>query len=291
MKRFTGLIAVLLLALSCVSFAGSGEVVERESFAVKSGASTDNYHQERNNTFALSHTMAIRYSATPTSPNIRVYGCSASDVCNATALATYTSTSNGLLFFYGVYDKYKITTSYTGTLTLYMDLTGSAQPGGASANNGVMAIAGTAIGDSVASYANGIYDGSGSNTLAAVGAYAYNGANWDRQMVCQNSVAINMNTATTAQLVALVSAKRIYVCSLSLMAAGTTNVTITSGTGAACASTPAVITGPYPMTTTSGPVNMAAGYGYLFRTTSAYALCITNSAAVQISGFLSYAQY
>lgn len=120
--------------------------------------------------------------------------------------------------------------------------------------------------------------------------YIYNGATWDRIFSCNLVAAISVNTAATTQLVALSSGKTIYVCGVNFVAAGTTNVTLEYGTGVNCGTGTTAISGAYPLAAQSG-VAMAVGLGSIFRTPASQALCIVNSAAVQVSGFISYTQY
>ncbi len=102
------------------------------------------------------------------------------------------------------------------------------------------------------------------------------------------SVAINVATAATTQLVALVSGQTIYVCHYNFMSAGTTNVTLVYGTGTACATGQVALTGAYNTTAQTG---VSADPRGLVKTASANALCIINSAAIQVSGVLAYRQF
>lgn len=104
------------------------------------------------------------------------------------------------------------------------------------------------------------------------------------------SVAINVSTATTTQLVALSGATLIYVTSYDVIAGGTGNATFVYGTGTNCGTGTTSLTGPYPLTAQAG-IAKGAGIGTVLRVPSGNALCITTSAAVQYSGSLSYQQF
>lgn len=104
------------------------------------------------------------------------------------------------------------------------------------------------------------------------------------------SVPINVNTATTTQLVALSGTKKIYVTSIGLIAGGTGNVTFVYGTGSACGTGTTALTGAYPLVAQAN-LTMGSGLGAVLVTPAGQALCVTTSAAVQMSGSVSYAQY
>jgi hypothetical protein len=117
-----------------------------------------------------------------------------------------------------------------------------------------------------------------------------NSGNLAAHIGCDSSVAINTASSGDVQLVALVAAKTIYICGYNLMAAGTTNVQLEYGTGTACATGKTALTGPYNLAAQTG-VSYGNGEGVVFKTASANALCVNNSAAVQISGVVTYTQF
>lgn len=108
--------------------------------------------------------------------------------------------------------------------------------------------------------------------------------------VADSSVAINVSTAATVQLVALSAGKRIYVTSYDVIAAGTGNVTFVYGTGSNCGTGTTPLTGAYNLTAQAG-IAKGNGYGSVLVVPAGNALCVTNSAAVQMSGSVAYAQY
>jgi hypothetical protein len=99
------------------------------------------------------------------------------------------------------------------------------------------------------------------------------------------SVPIAVSTAGTAQLVAAVSAKAIYVTDWDVLAGGTGTFQLEYGTGTNCATGTTALTGTYPMTAQFG----RAGVGHLFIPAS-NALCIVTTGAAAPQGFVAYAQ-
>lgn len=104
-----------------------------------------------------------------------------------------------------------------------------------------------------------------------------------------SSAAINTAAAATVQLVALQTGQAIYVTSFDFVAGGTTNVTLEYGTGSLCGTGTTALTGAYPLTAQSG-VAKGAGVAPVLFVPAGNALCVVNSAAVQLSGSISYAQ-
>lgn len=106
------------------------------------------------------------------------------------------------------------------------------------------------------------------------------------------TVAINVSTATTTQLVALASGDRILVTSYNFAnGTGTAdNVTLEYGTGTACATGTTALTGPYGTGADLAGVSQGGGLGPVLVVPSGNALCILTSAAEQVSGSLTYTQ-
>jgi hypothetical protein len=104
------------------------------------------------------------------------------------------------------------------------------------------------------------------------------------------SVPISISTAITAQLVAGVSGKAIYVTAWDVIAAGTTNFTFEYGTGGNCAVGTAPLTGAYALVAQFGAAK-GGGLGPVLVVPAGNALCAVNSAAVQVSGSLAYTQF
>jgi hypothetical protein len=116
------------------------------------------------------------------------------------------------------------------------------------------------------------------------------GGNLTGLIQADSSAAISVSTATTTQLVALSSGKKIYVTSLDVIAAGTGNITFEYGTGTACATGTTVLTGAYNLTAQTG-LAKGNGLGPILVIPASNALCALTSAAVQMSGSLAYTQF
>ena len=104
------------------------------------------------------------------------------------------------------------------------------------------------------------------------------------------SAAINVATATTTQIVALSSGKKIYVTSFDVVAGGTGNITLEYGTGSSCGTGTTVLTGAYNLVAQAG-VAKGSGLGPILVVPASNALCVLTSAAVQMSGSVSYTQF
>jgi len=115
------------------------------------------------------------------------------------------------------------------------------------------------------------------------------GSNRD-PVLCTQSVAVTGAAAATVELVALSAGKRVYVCGFVLNGAGATTATFKTGTGSACGSGTASLTGALKFVDGSS-VTYGGGPGYVMKSPVGNALCWTNSATVQVSGVVSYAQF
>lgn len=108
---------------------------------------------------------------------------------------------------------------------------------------------------------------------------------------CPFSVSVDMNTATTAERVALAAGQRIHVCGFVLQGAGATTGRLVSGTGTNCAANTTNLTGPFTFTTTPSSVPYGSGSGTVIRTPLGHALCVTNTGSVQLSGVITYNRF
>ena len=104
------------------------------------------------------------------------------------------------------------------------------------------------------------------------------------------SVAINVSSATTTQLVALSGSTKIYVTSFDAIAGGTGNITFVYGTGSSCGTGTTSLTGAYNLTAQAG-IAKGNGLGPVLVVPAGNALCVTTSAAVQMSGSVAYTQF
>ena len=142
---------------------------------------------------------------------------------------------------------------------------------------------------------NGVVDAATSATGSAVPAKAsYIGANGSGNLVgriqADGSVKIDISTATTTQLVALSSSKKIYVTHWDVISAGAGNIKLVYGTGSACGTGTTDLTGSYTLTGQAG-ISAGGGLGPVLVVPASNALCATTSAAVQMSGAVSYTQF
>jgi hypothetical protein len=134
--------------------------------------------------------------------------------------------------------------------------------------------------------ANGLYlGGNGSGNLTGI-------------VVCDNSTAVNMVTATTTQIIAISgTAGRTYICSIDLVAAGADNVALVSGSGTNCASNLAGLAGGTTAATgwnfaANGGLTKGGGLGMIYKTvTTNNEVCLVTSAAVQLSGSITWTQF
>lgn len=103
------------------------------------------------------------------------------------------------------------------------------------------------------------------------------------------SAPITISTATTTQVVALSAGKQIFVTGWNVVAGGTGNFSLVYGTGTNCGTGTTALTGVYNLTAQSG-LAYGGGLGPILVTPAGQALCVVDSAAVQMSGSVAYAQ-
>lgn len=101
------------------------------------------------------------------------------------------------------------------------------------------------------------------------------------------NASINISTATTTQIVALTAAQRIIITYVKAIAAGTTNFKLVYGTGTNCGTGTTDLTPADPLTAQSG-YSGGTGLGGILFVPAGNALCVTNSAAVGVTGFVSF---
>lgn len=135
-----------------------------------------------------------------------------------------------------------------------------------------------------------------SSALKTDGTYA------EPDIACTNSKIYDTNTSGNSELVPISGTKTIYVCGYEVMASGTVNVSLVTGTGTACASaasgTPstgtsgasASLTPAWQLTTQTGKLSAYPTHGWLLSTGSANALCIKTSGAVSVQMQVFYHQ-
>jgi hypothetical protein len=106
------------------------------------------------------------------------------------------------------------------------------------------------------------------------------------------STAISISSATTTQLIAGVSGKKIYVTAWDVIAGGTGTITLEYGSQTAnpCDTGTTLLTGPYPLVAQAG-IARSGGLSPVFALPAGAQLCAQTSAAVQMSGSVSYTQF
>jgi hypothetical protein len=100
-----------------------------------------------------------------------------------------------------------------------------------------------------------------------------------------SSVAIDTASAGNVELVTLTSGQTVYACSMLLVASGTTAVQLITGTGSACATDEANLSGPMDLVANTG---FSQRFNGEVKSIASKAFCIENSNAIQISGVLTY---
>ena len=137
--------------------------------------------------------------------------------------------------------------------------------------------------------------GSGTTTLTLSGGSGLptGGANSGGSLVqASASTVINIASATTMQLVAGVSGQKIYVTAWDVIAGGSGTITLEYGTQTTspCDTGTTPLTGPYPLIAQAG-LAKSSGLSPVFVVPAGAQLCARTSAAVQMSGSVSYAQF
>lgn len=104
------------------------------------------------------------------------------------------------------------------------------------------------------------------------------------------TVGVNVATATTTELIPLANNKTTYVTFAHIEAAGTGNITFEYGSGTACATGTTAFGGAISLTAQTGFYG-GSGIGPVLVVPAGKALCLLTSASVQISGWVTYAQF
>lgn len=154
---------------------------------------------------------------------------------------------------------------------------------------------GVAISQTTPGTTNGIRaDTSGATGAAAPARADYagvvSGGNVVGLIQADTSVKIDMSTATTTQLVALSSGKKIYVTAWDVVAAGTGNFKLVYGTGTNCGTGTTDLTAAYNLVAQAG-IAKGSGLAPILIVPASNALCGVSSAAVQMSGSLAFTQF
>jgi hypothetical protein len=112
-------------------------------------------------------------------------------------------------------------------------------------------------------------------------------------IACNNSVAINISTATTTTLVAVSGATAIFVCGYDIeVVSGTTpTYKLVYGTGAACVTGQVALTGQY-QDGAGSHATAGTGIGLLMQTPASQGLClVTTGTTPNVQGRLTFGQW
>ncbi len=101
-------------------------------------------------------------------------------------------------------------------------------------------------------------------------------------------VAVAVSASGNTELVPLTSGQTIYVCDVLLVAGGTVDVQLISGTGTACATGETDMTGAVPLVANTGYVHNFNGR---LKTAASNALCLELSGAVSVQGTVTYRKF
>lgn len=160
-------------------------------------------------------------------------------------------------------------------------------------------------------FPHAITDGSGAANRAAVKAASTSPTATDPALVvgvspnslgCAGASIVNtmstpINITASTQIIAGVSSKQIYVCSLNLVAGAGDNVALVEGTGTTCATGTAGIAGGATAATgwnfaANGGLALGNGLGIIARTaTAANNVCLLVSSSGQVSGNIVWTQF
>lgn len=105
-----------------------------------------------------------------------------------------------------------------------------------------------------------------------------------------NSLPINISTGATVQIVPASGSLAVYITGWDVIAGGTGNFTLVYGTGSNCGTGQQPLTGAYPLVAQAG-IARGSGNGTILKAPAGSAICAINSAAVQMSGSISFRQF
>lgn len=127
-------------------------------------------------------------------------------------------------------------------------------------------------------------------TIGNVGQMANVGGTDTKSIKCGSSIVYDASTNGSTQLVALSGATSVYVCGYTILAGGTVNVKLITGTGTACVTGAASVTPAYQLTAQTGVADGANEYRGLKGAASSE-LCINTSAGVAVQAIVYYTQF
>lgn len=101
--------------------------------------------------------------------------------------------------------------------------------------------------------------------------------------------SLSVSTATTTEIVPLVAGRQIFVTAFAFLAGGTGNVKLVYGTGTNCGTGTTDLTPSFPLVAQAG-LSYGSGSGVVVPVPVGKALCATTSAAVTMTGLVTYTQ-
>jgi hypothetical protein len=109
-------------------------------------------------------------------------------------------------------------------------------------------------------------------------------------IACDQSEKLSTAAIGTTQIVGLTAGQRINACGFVLSGGGATTAKFVRGTGANCASGTNDVTHPFELGDNVS-LPFGNGVGTVFRLPAGEALCVVNSAAVQLTVHLVYSKF
>lgn len=129
--------------------------------------------------------------------------------------------------------------------------------------------------------------------IASVQVYSSTSDLCQNPSVAKSSVAVNISTATTTELVAAVASKHVWLCKLNVTVAGTSpTIVFKTGTkvSTACDTSPTSLSGTYAITSGS-TFDVSATSGTPFESISGGEMCLTSGGTTpSIQGVAVYVQ-
>jgi hypothetical protein len=140
----------------------------------------------------------------------------------------------------------------------------------------------------------GAVDAAAPSSVTVLG-YAANGSSaagtldTQRLIGCTNTAVISTNANGNVELVPVASGATVYICGYQIVATGAVAVQLITGTGTACATDEANLTGAMPIAA-NGILTYATPFYMGMKGAVSSALCIETSSGVQIDGVIYYTQ-
>lgn len=120
--------------------------------------------------------------------------------------------------------------------------------------------------------------------------YTTDGRNCVPAIAANKSASIAVTSATTTQLVALLSGKSIYVTSFALVSTAANTAKFVYGTGSNCGTGTTDLTGAFGMSTFT-VIPHGNGLGSVLYVPPSNALCVVTTTTGTINGLVSYTQF